>query len=332
MMSFYPQISQITQMRKSGTVPGISSAKSGTVPRFSLARDCPKVLAGTPRPRSSSASRQSKLLAFSACAWAARRALACISGFSLLLFLSCQQPIDSYRELMYVNTLLDPGEEHQRVVVDRSYRDGEALPGPFELRGVPNASVRLRLASSWDYWDSTRLDTVRREGMEHGSHWEYVSDPYFPVLPCTTYELTVRWRDTLEQKDFSGQMYMTIPDTFSITYPRSYDTIDITDLDYITWRRSRKAFCYVVYASEGWDEASYPYITYDTFADVRSFRDVLFVRGGWHELYVAAWNEDMYRQKVARSDRFAVDTIGRDVIADYGAQFEDHIVVWITRR
>jgi hypothetical protein len=233
---------------------------------------------------------------------------------------------------MYVNTLLDPGEEHQRVVVDRSYRDGESMPGTWELRGVPNAYVRLRLASSWYYRDSMRLSPVQASSYgASGAHWEYVTPQWFEILPCTTYELTVRWRDTMEQKDFEGQMLIATPDTFSITYPHLGDTISLSDLDYITWHRSRKASCYVVYAQWGDRDASYPYITDDTFADVRSFRNVLFSSEGEWRLNVAAWNQDMYRQKIARSDRFAVDTIGGDVIADYGAQFEDHIYFWLRR-
>jgi hypothetical protein len=254
-----------------------------------------------------------------------------------LVVLSCHTPTDTYRKLLIVSATLDPGAPSQRIVVDHSYRLSDSADE--NCPGIRDAEVKL-WPNNAGWWDTVRLEPHWDFGKEGQIHWEYRTDRW--LHPCSTYEVSVSWRDIEEQKDFFGHMSITLPDTFSITSPRQRETLTSASLPVFSWRRSAGALCYVLLAHtdvwfddstgevNGWSGTSYPYVTQDTSIDDSAyFRDVFFSQSApttcMVEVY--AWNDDMYRQKITRANRFAMDTIGADVIADYGAQTSDYVIV-----
>jgi hypothetical protein len=225
----------------------------------------------------------------------------------LLLLLACNSNPSNYREQMIVYAVLNPGQAHQVVVVDRTYRVDEPAP---ESIGVAGAIVKL--------WREGSTDTVALpESTRTGFYRDTLPYPF--VLPCSTYRLDVNWNG------FHGAATITVPDTFRIISPYPGETLSASSPPAFVWRRSLCSAQYRLRLSRPQTPDSsfhLPLLTQDTFLPPLPG---VFDTTGLIGIHIYALDSHLYGYLIGAD----MDTIGENVLADIGAQSVDSIRVLV---
>jgi hypothetical protein len=229
----------------------------------------------------------------------------------LLIFVNCNSNPDNYREQMIVYTVLNPGLAHQVVVVDRTYPVDKPAP---ESVGVPGAIVKL--------WREGSTDTVALpESTRTGFYRDTLSYPC--ILPCSTYRLDVNWQG------FHGTTTITVPDTFRFVSPYEGETLSASNPPAFVWRGSLHSAQYRLRLSGATTRDSsfnLPLLTQDTFLPPLPG---VFDTTGSFGIHIYALDSHLYAYNESPLIGAEMDTIGKDVLADVGAQSVDSIRVLV---
>lgn len=229
--------------------------------------------------------------------------------FPILLLRCDRNP--AYHEKLFVYAVLQPGQDRQYVVLDRTFNIQDSITSP----GIGGAEVKI--------WREDALDTLELEPcLVQTANWgwcpAYETPVGYDILPESSYHVQVAWRDSAEGNDFRGELRTTVPGPFRITYPVEGETLHRRSEWYLTWQRSAGAsgYCPVLFAPDGTAAAN-------PMTDTAYCCQTPIEHPGWYSLKVYGWNEGMCRMGGLAYPR--IDTIGEDVIASYGAQIADSV-------
>jgi len=242
-----------------------------------------------------------------------------MAAAALLFFADCNNTDNTYRELRYFYTMLNPALPHQTAIVDRSYSSDEAIPDTTDF-GVPGARIVLTLDGNGD-------STVMVDSTDSGLYRTNVANW---VMPGSSYTIHVT------SDSFQGQARVRIPGSFRILFPpNNTHFTDTNSHQPVLWTRSQGCGDYRVLVQDSAPDTvarkgvsiriRVPILVpgADTAIDLKPFGE--FDSSGTYYLKVYA---------IDSATAFSmgnIDTIGPNFLGTTGAIIENKIKVYYQR-
>ncbi|MEO0102614.1 MAG: hypothetical protein ABIK81_02800 [candidate division WOR-3 bacterium] len=231
--------------------------------------------------------------------------------FFLILILSCAEKEPKKESITFAYCILNPRFKNQIVIVDSLYGFTEEIR---DTSGISGANVFI-------LEEETGETTYFRESDRKGVYRDTMREEW--VKPLFTYQLFVIFHsDTLWGRT-------KVPDTFSITFPKDFDTIPFSDIDSVIWRKSlgRKVYFFAVIHPDT-TKPLIPIVTKDTFVALSRYRNFYFDTTANYIIKVGAWDENRYRYMVMKN--YEPDTLGEG-LGHFSSQTEDTISIYIRK-
>lgn len=235
----------------------------------------------------------------------------------ILFFLSCKkiEIEENWKRKIYAFSILNPRENSVTCIVDSNY----SIEKEVKIKGIADAKVFIVNEDNKEtlklryYWDGVYQEANLR-----------LPNLDFFVKPLNTYSLWVIFqKDTLTKKT-------KVPDTFSITFPKNYDTLHYDSLNYFNWERSRGAVAYALFVFRLPRDTLaeyFPLLTQDTFLDIREIKEALFDTTSYYELRVYAFDYNRYQWAIKRGE---LDTLYHGY-GHFSSQTNDEIRIFVRK-